>query len=367
MNLDYNLYVHESDRAALKSLKAIPGFSQVAKAFMKIWSEKQFNLIIMSTNLRLGPNQMAKYYNMLPPICEKLGIEVPDLYLEQNVRPNAYTYGDTKPFIVMTSGLLETMPEELIPTVLAHECGHIACHHTLYTTMGRAVLTGASGFIGGLGSLVLYPIQLAFEHWMRCSELSADRAAIICDGSADKTIEMCMRFSGYNKSNTAETSVDEFMKQAQEYKALVKDSAWNKTLEFILFQNNSHPLNAVRAYEAKEWGASEKLARIFKMMETGNYSEYSPKTAEEALTHDILGDIKLPYGSRDLLGRDYQDVAAELMQLGFTNIEAKPVGYANDADEAWNLVSVSIGGQERFSGNSWFSPDVKIVLNYLSE
>lgn len=90
----------------------------------------------MSTNLRLDEKQIAKYYNMLPPICTKLGIDVPELFVELDVHPNTYTYGDTKPFIVITSGLFETLPDELIPTVLAHECGHIACHHTLYTTMG---------------------------------------------------------------------------------------------------------------------------------------------------------------------------------------------------------------------------------------
>ena len=83
---------------------------------------------------------MSKYYDMLPPICKKLGIEIPDLYIELDVSPNSYTSGDTKPFIVMTSGLLETLPDELIPTVLAHECGHIACHHVLYSTMGRMIL-----------------------------------------------------------------------------------------------------------------------------------------------------------------------------------------------------------------------------------
>ena len=34
---------------------------------------------------------------------------------------------------------------------------------------------------------------------MRCSELSADRAAAICDGSSDKVVEMCMRFAGFDK------------------------------------------------------------------------------------------------------------------------------------------------------------------------
>ena len=195
MTLDYKLYLHDSDKAAMAALKAIPGFSQVMKAFMKIWSEQQFRLINMSTNLHLNNNQMAKYYNMLPPICEKLGIDVPELFVELDVNPNAYTYGDTKPFIVITSGLFETLPDELIPTVLAHECGHIACHHTLYTTMGRAILNGTSSFVSGLGNIAMYPIQLAFAYWMRCSEFSADRAAIICDGTAEKNTEVMMRFA----------------------------------------------------------------------------------------------------------------------------------------------------------------------------
>lgn len=59
MALDYKLYLHDSDKAAMAALKAIPGFSQVMKAFMKIWSEQQLRLINMSTNLRLNEKQMA--------------------------------------------------------------------------------------------------------------------------------------------------------------------------------------------------------------------------------------------------------------------------------------------------------------------
>jgi Zn-dependent protease with chaperone function len=233
---------------------------------MKVWSEQQFRLTNMSTNLRLSENQLSKYYNMLPPICKKLGIEVPDLFVELDVRPNAYTYGDTKPFIVITSGLFETLPDELIPTALAHECGHIACHHTLYTTMGRAILNGASAFVSGIGNIAIYPIQLAFLYWMRCSELSADRAAIICDGTADKCTEMMMRFAGYDKDIMDEANVQEFMNQALEYKELADSNAWNKTLEFILFKNTDHPLNAVRAYEGNEWAETERYKIILEYL-----------------------------------------------------------------------------------------------------
>lgn len=144
MALDYKLYLHDSDKAAMAALKAIPGFSQVMKAFMKICSEQQLRLVNMSSNLRLSEKQMSKYYNMLLPICEKLGIEVSDLFVELDVRPNAYPFGDTKPFIVVTLGLFEIMPDELIATALAHEYGHIACHHSLYHTMGRLILSEAA-------------------------------------------------------------------------------------------------------------------------------------------------------------------------------------------------------------------------------
>ena len=265
MSFDPNRYTHESDRAALDALKAIPGFSALAKGFMNVWNEPQQKILNMSTRIRLGDNQMKKYADMLPPICEKLGIPVPELYLELNDVPNAYTYGDSNPFVVMTSGLLEAFPDSLIPTVLAHECGHIACHHTLYLTMGRMVISGAAGLLSHfirLGGLLSAPLQVAFYHWMRCSEFSADRAAVLCDGSAEKIQEMCMRFAGWNKHIDADANIDAFLQQAAEYKELVNGTAWNKTLEFAVLSQATHPLTAVRAIEAAEWAKSEEFNRI---------------------------------------------------------------------------------------------------------
>lgn len=346
MALDYKLYLHDSDKAAMAALKAIPGFSQVMKAFMKIWSEQQFRLINMSTNLHLNNNQMAKYYNMLPPICEKLGIDVPELFIELDVNPNAYTYGDTKPFIVITSGLFETLPDELIPTVLAHECGHIACHHTLYTTMGRAILNGASSFVSGLGNIAMYPIQLAFAYWMRCSEFSADRAAIICDGTAEKNIEVMMRFAGYDKDIMAEANVETFMEQALEYKSLVNNNAWNKTLEFILFQNYDHPLNAVRAYEGKEWEQSERYQNILEYV-TSKSSE-----AEKNLPVEVI--------VKKMLGKNVTDIEAKLLTMGFMNIETVRNTEAVKVKEG-NVISIRINSSTE---DGWYKRSSEVVIEY---
>ena len=267
MSFDPERYTHESDRAALNALKAIPGFPLLMKGFMNLWNEPQEKILNMSTRIKLGENQMKKYYDMLPPICEKLGIAVPDLYLEMNVTPNAYTYGDTAPFIVMTSGLLKTMPDELIPTILAHECGHIACHHSLYRTMGRTILGGTSNALSALvkfGGILTVPLQVAFYYWMRCSEFSADRAAVLCDGTPRKMQEVCMRFAGWDKDNIADANIEAFLQQAADYKDLIHESAWNKTLEFMVLSQASHPLMAVRATECGEWAGSEQFDRILK-------------------------------------------------------------------------------------------------------
>lgn len=286
MSIESKYYIHESDRAALESLKAIPGFTRLLKSFMKEWNERQARLRNMSSFIRISENQLPKYYAMLDPICEKLGIEKPELYLMQDVRPNAFTSGETNPFIVITSGLLEALPEELIPTVLAHECGHIACHHVLYRTMGTIIFGGAAGTLRTVpfGAMITLPLQVAFFYWMRCSEYSADRAAVICDGNADKISEVCMRLAGFSQTIGEELNKEAFMEQAREYRKITSDSKWDKTLEYYLLSGASHPFAAVRALEATEWAASEQYQSIL----DGTY--LTKETAQETqnLEDDLL-------------------------------------------------------------------------------
>ena len=262
-----SMFMHESDRIALKALKAIPGFTPLLKAFMSIWNERQYRIINLSSSIRLSEEQMPEIYNLLPPICVKLGIDVPELYLTLDPgSPNAWTSGDTKPFITINTGLLETIPERLIPTVLAHECGHIACHHVLYRTMGNIILgstSSAASFLPfGLDKLISVPLQIAFSYWMRCSELSADRAAAYYNGGSDEIVEMCMRFAGFDKDVQSKGNVELFMQQAVEYKEMIKNNKWDKTLEFLLLKDQDHPFVSARAFECDKWCKTEEFKEI---------------------------------------------------------------------------------------------------------
>ena len=304
--------------------------------------------------MKLSPEQLPKYYNMLPPICEKLGIGVPDLFLQLDVNPNAYTSGDNNPFIVITSGLIETLPEELIPTVLAHECGHIVCRHVLYETMGRLILRGAFTFVPQtIGNFAIYPITSAFAYWMRCSELSADRAAVLCDGNVDSVIEMCTRFAGFDKDIPYDINIEAFMTQAVEYKEYVDNNAWNKALEFMMFRDVSHPMNAVRAYEIKKWERSEDFIKA------KNYFE-SYRNDEKPL------EFPLAWSEKYMLGRDYEEVEKELLDHGFYDVELIRETEKSLFTRVGSVTSVSINGNNKYREGDWASADSVIEVRYCS-
>ena len=352
MSINKDIFLHESDKAALDALESLPGFAQVTKAFIKAFNEKMLDVQNMSTNIRITDKQLKKYHDMLIPICKKLDIEVPDLYLTLNVMPNAYTSGDDKPCIVLTSGLLETMPEELIPTVLAHECGHIACHHVLYRTMGQMIFNGSLMLLmgGGLAALLTIPLRSAFAYWMRCSEFSADRAAILCDGSADKLVEMCMRFAGYDKRIADFADPKEFLNQAREYRDIIKDDSSRRSMEFALFRNNSHPNNALRALEADEWAKSEEFSRAKEYMDSLE-AGISPRQFMASVNHD------------ELVGKNVDEMKKKMEDLGFSvKLERKsePNIFYGDND----ITDATINGKKDFKDTDWYERGTPITLTY---
>ena len=61
MAFDSEKYIHDADKAALKALKAIPGFSALVKAFMNVWNERQQKILNMSSRIKISEKQMRKY------------------------------------------------------------------------------------------------------------------------------------------------------------------------------------------------------------------------------------------------------------------------------------------------------------------
>jgi len=246
-------FIHPEDAAALRQLESIPGFPALVKKVMALGFEQLQYGMNMATAIRLSPTQLPKLYNHLPPICERLGIAEPEFYLQMDPNPNAWTFGDTKIYITITSGLVELLNDEELDAVIAHECGHILCRHVLYHSIAQYILSGADA-LGILGSLTV-PIQYAILYWQRKSELSCDRCASIVT-SPEVVARSMARIAGGPKSITNNLSMVEWAKQADQYDAIKNDGLWNKALQLAVIIGQSHPFSAVRVREVLKWGQS---------------------------------------------------------------------------------------------------------------
>ena len=252
-------FIHPEDAAALRTLESIPGFPALVKKYLQIGYEQMLYGVNMASAIRLSPTQLPDLYNHLPPICRKLGIPEPEFYLEMNPVPNAWTYGDTKIYITITSGLVEVLNDEELDSVLAHECGHILCRHVLYHTMAKSVLNGIDN-LGLLGNLAL-PFKWALYYWYRKSELSCDRVSAFIT-SPDVVASSMARLSGGPKSITADINHNEWIKQADIYDTLYNDGLWNKALQIYAIAEMSHPFSAVRVREVFKWSESDQYRRL---------------------------------------------------------------------------------------------------------
>ncbi|OPY55899.1 MAG: heat shock protein HtpX [Pelotomaculum sp. PtaU1.Bin035] len=263
MKISPNEYIHPEDKAALDNLMTIPLLPACVKAFIKLYPEHFLYGMNMAQKIRLGPEQLTEIYGFLPPICESLGIGEPEFYLEMSPVPNAYTYGDTRIFLTVTSGLIEYLEKEEIRAVLAHECGHIACHHVLYHTMANILINYGAQVFGPL-ALAYKPVILALLYWQRRSELSADRAAVVVMEDHQPVVDTMIRLAGGPKSITGKVNIELYIKQAEAYDKLIDESIWDRILQGVAIMNADHPFLAVRTREIMKWSQSDHMQRILK-------------------------------------------------------------------------------------------------------
>ena len=274
-------FIHPEDAAALRQLESIPGFPALVKKILSLGFEELQHGLNMATAIRLSPTQLPNLYNHLPPICKKLGIQEPELYLQMNPMPNAFTFGDTRIFITITSGLVEMMEGEELDAVIAHECGHIVCHHVLYHSIAQIIFSGAAS-LGILGHLAM-PIQLALLYWSRKSELSCDRCGSVIT-SPEVITRVMARLSGGPRSITQEINFEEWARQADKYDEIKNENLWNKSLQIYAIAKEDHPFAAVRVREILKWGQSPQYQNLMENIKWEAYSRKCPNCG--LLVHD---------------------------------------------------------------------------------
>src|SRR5215470_10794973 len=137
--LNKDQYIHPDDRRALAALRAIPGIDSALKKLLAVTGESAIRVIFTASAVKVTPTQCPDLHAKLQIACATLGVDMPDLFVQQNPVVNAFTGGVEKPVIVLYSQLLERLSDEEVLAVVAHEVGHIHAEHVLYLTAARLI------------------------------------------------------------------------------------------------------------------------------------------------------------------------------------------------------------------------------------
>jgi hypothetical protein len=136
-HLDKDEYIHPADRRALAALRAIPGIDTALKKLLAVTGESAIRVIFTASAVKVTPTQCPDLYAKLQIACTTLGVDMPELFVQQNPVVNAFTGGVERPVIVLYSQLIERLSDEEVLAVVAHEVGHIHSEHVLYLTAAR--------------------------------------------------------------------------------------------------------------------------------------------------------------------------------------------------------------------------------------
>jgi Zn-dependent protease with chaperone function len=266
---------HPLDKQAEQTLRSLPGFDFVARKFVEFVYERPQYVYHMGNSIKVGPRQYSTIYQIFRECARDLDIyPEPTLFVSQNPQANSYALGQEHPYVVINSGILDLMNEQEIRSVLAHELGHIKCGHTILIQMAMWAMNAAQ-FVGeltfGIGNFVSTALIYAFFEWRRKAELSADRAAFLVMDDLNPVMSSMMKLSGGSIKFSNECSLQEFLKQSQDYESLDQDGL-NQVYKFLMYNGAqgamlTHPFPVERLQYLQQWATSEEYQQI----KNGNY------------------------------------------------------------------------------------------------
>lgn len=259
-DLSPRAYEHPTDRGALVALRAIPGFDSVLKTISGAIGERSVRLLYLATSIRVSARQYPELHRMISECATALDLyPIPELYVQQDPTPNSMAIGLDKPIIVITTGMLELLDAEGLRFVVGHETGHVLSGHAIYRTMLMQLISISSSVQWiPLGAWGMRAIIAGLNEWFRKSELSADRAGLLCTQDPSAALKVHAAMAG--ALNPDDMDVAGFLDQAREYQSSgdVRDSV----LKLLQISGQTHPMAALRAAELQKWAAAGEYRDI---------------------------------------------------------------------------------------------------------
>jgi Zn-dependent protease with chaperone function len=244
-------YEHPADRSALVAMRKLTGFDVLLRRLAGLFSDRSLRLLFLASSVRASAEQFGQLHQLLLDGAAVLDLpEPPELFITQDPVPNAMALGSDKPFIVISTGMVDLLDAEELRFTIGHELGHVLSGHAVYRTMLYHLTRLATRLAWfAVGYLGLRVIIAGLEEWYRKSELSCDRAGALAGQDPAAARRALMKLAGGPR--LSELSHDAFHQQAREYDAV--PDVREGLIKLLQLQGNTHPFAVVRFAELDRW------------------------------------------------------------------------------------------------------------------
>jgi Zn-dependent protease with chaperone function len=262
IGLKADRFRHPLDLQATNTLKQLPGVDIAIRSVLGSVAEQFFYLNNIASSVLVSEKQLPHLHKLLIEACEILDLEPPQLYIQQNPTPNAYTFAmrGKQPFVVLHTSLIEMLTPEEIQAVIAHELGHLKCEHGVYLTMANLVVLAAN-MLPPWGTVLAQSLQDQMLQWVRCAEFSCDRAALLAIQDPKVVMSVLMKLAGGSPTLAPQLNLDAFIEQAKAYDSIGTDSL-GEMLQAAQTAQLTHPVPVIRAREIERWASSVEYQSI---------------------------------------------------------------------------------------------------------
>lgn len=253
---------HPLDFKATNTLKQIPGLDLTVRSILGSVAEKFFYLNNIASSILVSDKQLPHLDQLLLDACKIIDVEPPQLYIQQNPIPNAYTLAmrGEKPFIVIHTSLIEMLTPQEIQGVIAHELGHLKCEHGVYLTVAN-IMVLATGLLPFWGSVIAQSLQDQMLEWVRCAEFSCDRAALLVVQDPKIIMSILMKLAGGSPTLAPQLNLEAFIEQARAYDT-ISETQLGEMLKQLQISQLTHPVPVIRAREIDRWSSSSQYQKL---------------------------------------------------------------------------------------------------------
>jgi hypothetical protein len=169
---EYTYSFDRQSRVAFENTKPVALAVEASVRLFKQMGQSR----LLGQAVKVSERQFPRIHALGVKASETLGIAPPRIFVVNDPRFNAATYGTNEDsFVIVHSALIDHYSDAELLTVIGHECGHIHNSHVAYLT-ALHYLTSMAGFFV---PWVLQPALIALRAWSRRAEITCDRAGML--------------------------------------------------------------------------------------------------------------------------------------------------------------------------------------------